>query len=64
MKTYQFTVASMVDAPGSDWDGHYVETPGLLTPPVTTETPTAAIHHPETVAFCREHNCTVYEVKR
>jgi hypothetical protein len=64
MKTYQFTVASKVVAPGTEWDGQYVETPGLITPPAKTDTPSEAMHHPETVKFCELNACTIYELVR
>lgn len=60
VKTFRFYCAVKVEAPGTDWDGHYVEAPDLISPAVTCDTPTQAIQHPDTVAFCEANNCTVY----
>lgn len=37
VKTYQFTCAIRIDAPDTPWDGDLYVIPGLLTPPVKSD---------------------------
>jgi len=66
MKTYRFSCAVRIEAPGTPWDGHLYPVPGLITPAVTANTPTEAIQHPDTVAFCDFHvnKVVVYRMVR
>jgi hypothetical protein len=55
--TYQFTCAVRIIE-----TGELMPIAGLVTPPVKCDTPTEAIRHPETVAYCNENKCVVYEI--
>jgi hypothetical protein len=57
IKTYQFSCAVRIVE-----TGELMPIEGLITPPVTTETPTAAIMHPDTVAYCEANKCSVYRM--
>jgi hypothetical protein len=64
MQTYQFTCAAYITDTKTEWDGYLVmdSAPGLITPPVTCNTPTEAIKHPDTVKYCEDNKCTVYRI--
>lgn len=59
MRTFRFSCAVRIEE-----TGELMPISGLMTPPVTVNTPTEAIHHPDTVKYCQDNKCTVYEVIR
>ncbi|PZD95234.1 hypothetical protein DNH61_11785 [Paenibacillus sambharensis] len=64
MKTYQFTVATRIDAPGTEWHNTLYVIPDMLTPRVKTDGPAEAMLSDEVVNFCELNKCTVYEQVR
>lgn len=57
MKTYRFSCAVRIEE-----TGELMPIEGLTTPSVTCETPTQAIHHPDTVAYCEANKCVIYRM--
>jgi|GEM_PF-6384508 len=59
MKTYQFTCCVRIEETGD-----LMPIYGLVTPPVTANTPTEAMYHPDTIDFLTQHKCRVFELIR
>lgn len=57
MQTYQFSCAVRIVE-----TGELMPIFGLVTPPVTANTPTEAMLHEDTVNYCTENRCSVYRV--
>jgi hypothetical protein len=57
MHTYQFSCAVRIVE-----TGELMPIFGLVTPPVTANTPTEAMRHPDITSFCDTYKCNVYRV--